>query len=554
MPPWLKTFTSPVGQVARWNEHLAEYDFQIEHRPGARHANADALSRIDFDQPAGAILSTADEVLSDAHVRAVTVDLDDSDSDLWQKAVADDPDISLVVKRLRDARSTENDEPCAVILQGDSNTVRTLLTQQSKLTISNNILYRTIDATLDRESYKQLVVPTSLRDRVLALAHGHPSSGHFGVDRTLARLRLTCYWPNMSTSVALYCRNCNVCAVCKNPRPLPRAGMSHVKAGEPFETIALDIMGPLPSTSNNNKYILVIGDYFTKWLEIIPLPNITAQTVAVALVERIFVRFGAPEKIHSDQGSQFCSQLFLELCKRFDVKKTRTTPYHPMCDGMIERANRTIQVMLRAFIDSADCDSWDERLPLAQLAYNTSVHNSTHYTPFFLLFGREARLPLDLLCPTPDPTPVTFSPTSYVIRLRERLEAAYRLVREHLDVGHRRAKTNYDLKANADTLKVGQFVWLYRHPQAGDSPKLFRYWDGPWQVSVVHSPLVYTIKRLGVHSARRTTVMTVHRNRLKRIFGPVNLPPVDAPVNPPPAPIMAGVTIPRLPSSFTPLF
>ena len=322
---------------------------------------------------------------------------------------------------------------------------------------------------------------------MLALANDHPS-GHFGVDRTLARLRLTCYWPNMSTSAALFCRNCNVCAVCKNPRPLPRAELSHVKAGEPFETIAQDIMGPLPTTVNNNKYILVIGDYFTKWLEIIPLPNITAQTVAVALVERIFVRFGAPEKIHSDQGSQFCSQLFLEMFTQFDVKKTRTTPYHPMCDGMIERANRTIQVMLRAFIDSADCDSWDERLPLVQLAYNTSEHNSTRYTPFFLLFGREARLPLSMICPSAYTLPSSITHTSYAVWLRDRLTAAYRLVRKHLDVGHRRAKTNYDLKANADALKVGQFVWLYRHPQAGDSPKLFRYWDGPWQVSGVHSP------------------------------------------------------------------
>ena len=107
----------------------------------------------------------------------------------------------------------------------------------------------------------------------------------------------------MSTSVAMFFRNCNVCAVCKNPRPLSRAELSHVKAGEPFESIAQDTMGPLPTTVNNYKCILVIGVYFTKWLEIIPLPNITDRTVAVALVERIFARFGAPEKIHSDQGS-----------------------------------------------------------------------------------------------------------------------------------------------------------------------------------------------------------------------------------------------------------
>ena len=147
---------------------------------------------------------------------------------------------------------------------------------------------------------------------------------------------------------------------------------------------------------------------------------------------------------------------------------------------MIERANHTIQTMLKIYLDPENCSTWDDRLPFIQLAYNTSQHTATGLTPFYVLFGREARLPLQLMCPAPDAAADPCSPTQYVLDLQCRLQGAYQFVRTHLNVAQRRAKEVYDRTASSSALPVGQLVWLYRHPPAGTSPKPFRFWGGPW--------------------------------------------------------------------------
>ena len=172
--------------------------------------------------------------------------------------------------------------------------------------------------------------------------------------------------------------------------------MGHIAAAYPFEKIAIDLMGPLPETPTGNKHLLVVCDYFSKWVELLALPDIRAETVAERLVEDVFSRLGMPVCLHSDQGKQFESSLFQELCRLLGIHKTRTTPYHPQSDGLVERANCTVQNVLAAYVSDHQRD-WDCYLAQTQLAYNTSQHSSTGYTPYFLLFGREARLPLSIL-------------------------------------------------------------------------------------------------------------------------------------------------------------
>lgn len=117
-----------------------------------------------------------------------------------------------------------------------------------------------------------------------------------------------------------------------------------------MDRIAADILGELPITAKGNRYILVVSDYFTKWTEAFAMPNMEAKTVAKIMVEEVFVRLGTPRIIHSDQGRQFESELFREVCRLFHIEKTRTTAYHPQSDGMVERFNRTLTSMLSAFV------------------------------------------------------------------------------------------------------------------------------------------------------------------------------------------------------------
>ena len=170
--------------------------------------------------------------------------------------------------------------------------------------------------------------------------------------------------------------------------------MQIITAGYPTQVMVVDLLGPLPESKNGNHYMLVIGDYFSRWMEASPVPNQEASTVAEKLVDEVFLRFSPPEQLHSDQG-QHLNQT-MEVCKLLHINKTRTTPYHPQCDGLVEWFNRTLLHMLATCTEDHPGD-WEQHIRKVCLAYNVSVHPSTGFLPFYLMFGRQAKLPIDLI-------------------------------------------------------------------------------------------------------------------------------------------------------------
>ena len=163
-----------------------------------------------------------------------------------------------------------------------------------------------------------------------------------------------------------------------------------------MECLALDFLGPLPSSNFGNKNIIIVADYFSKWSKAVPMSNQEAHRVAELLVKEVVCRFGVPLLIHSDQGRNFESAVFTEMCQLLGIQKTRTTAYHPQSDGMVERFNRTLEDQLAKFVDYHQRD-WDEHIPYLMLAYRSAVHESTGCTPAKVVFGRDLRLPVDLL-------------------------------------------------------------------------------------------------------------------------------------------------------------
>jgi len=194
--------------------------------------------------------------------------------------------------------------------------------------------------------------------------------------------------------------------------------MHQYNVGAPFERIAIDIAGPFPESDRGNRYLLVAMDYFTKWPEVYAIPNQEASTVADALVTHFFCRFGVPIELHSDQGRDFESRLMQEVLERLGVNKTRTTPLHPKSDGMVERYVKTIEEHLRKVVSTHQRD-WDERLPIFLLAYRASTHETTGVTPASMVFGRELRLPRNLMFGAPPDKEQ--SRTDYTPDLVERL-------------------------------------------------------------------------------------------------------------------------------------
>ena len=550
---WLLNFRHPEGQLARWIEVLQMYDFTIEHRPGKKHANADALSRRPCQQLCNYCIQQDEKELErqkkaqdDGEQRS------SSDMDVFQIALVrerekgtgdaamgnsttveenaittgggkneeetaetllrleefkiaqqQDPDIAPIVKCFE----SDNIQPQWSEIASQSPATKAYWAQWNSLRLKDGILYRLwVSPTEDHRM--QLVVPRKYREDILRLLHDSPTSGHFSVNKTLCRVRHRFYWVGCGRDVKLYCSRCNVCASRKGPAKKQRAPMKMYNVGAPMERVAIDVLGPLPLTEKGNKYLLIAMDYFTKWPEAFAIPNQEATTVAKVLVEEFFCRFGVPLEIHSDQGRNFESTVFQEVCKLLRVNKTRTTPLHPQSDGMVERMNRTLEAQLAIFINENQTD-WDEYVPLLLMAYRSAVHDTTKCTPAELMLGRNVRLPVDLLFGHPEEEREP-SPLEYIAHLQERIDKVHHYARANIQIASERMKEYYDTKADCVTFSRGDWVWLYNPTRKkGISPKLSRPWKGPYLVTEKVNDVIYRIQL-----SSRSKPKVVHRNRL----------------------------------------
>ena len=256
----------------------------------------------------------------------------------------------------------------------------------------------------------------------------------------------------------------------------------------------IDIVGGQNSLSlgASPKSILTMIDGLTGWAEAVPIADQTAVTVARAVYSEWIARYGVPEQLHSDRGVQFESAVFAELCDTFGVDKTRTTPYRPQANGKCERFNRTLVSMLRRAVLKRPYD-WEPLLPTVLQAYRSSITESTGFTPFRLAFGREMRLPIDLGSPTPDPPRDI---RTFATELAEDLEWSYRVAREVIGLGHRRAESRYNERVVAKQYKPGVLVrvLVHTHPH-GVPSKLNAKYSGLCEVIEVRGPTL-TLREL----------------------------------------------------------
>jgi hypothetical protein len=264
--------------------------------------------------------------------------------------------------------------------------------------IENDIVWRRIRRQFE-PSRVVIFLPASLKQEALTDAHGNLLVGHDGIYKTKERLLQCFYWPGMDTDIAAHLQTCHRCQMCHTDDCPPPALLSSLpQPTEPNQCVHADLFGPLKTTDSGKKFILCMTDALTKYVELVPLPNKEANTVANAIFDKWYCRFGAPLDIVTDQGKEFGARLSDELFKRLGTNHLTTSPHHPQCNSQAEVANKTIAKYLASFRDDSTLD-WELYLAPLMFSYNTSFHRSTKTSPFFLTFGMELRLPT---LPTPD--------------------------------------------------------------------------------------------------------------------------------------------------------
>lgn len=271
--------------------------------------------------------------------------------------------------------------------------------------------------------------------------------------------------------------------------------MTNIPVGRPWQMIAVDVL-EVPLSLNNNRYLLVVQEYFTKWADAIPIPDQKATRITKELV-KLFCIVGLPDILHSDQGRNFESSILKQTLVAFGVEKSHTTAYHPQCDGMVERFNRSLLQLLRSYVDRNE--DWERYLPLLLYAYRTAIHSTTGVSPFVLMYGCQPK--------TAFFSPNTaFDVNSYQAHLQRKLAELRDFVDLNLSQSAHSQKSFYDNHSQLRSFKSGTAVWL-SVPTAG---KLEPRWEGNWTVCSAKTPV-----SIEITDGQKTKVVHVNRLRLR---------------------------------------
>ena len=276
----------------------------------------------------------------------------------------------------------------------------------------------------------------------------------------------------------------------------------------PFKRVAVDIVGPIePRSEKRNRYILTMIDYATRYPEAVALPSIETEHVAEALVDMLS-RVGIPDEMLTDCGFQFTAEVMKEVSRLLSLQQLKTTPYHPMCNGLVERFHATMKQMLRRMCAERAKD-WHKYLPALLFAIREVPQESLGFSPFELLYGRSVRGPMAILRELWSGEvndEQVLSKYQYVIKLRERLEQTCQLARDNLEKVQFKQKIYYDQRARSRKFDVGDKVLLLLPTE---SNKLLLQCEGPYEVVEIVNRMDYSVDVDGV-------VGTYHANMLKQ--------------------------------------
>ncbi|KAK8771069.1 hypothetical protein V5799_025687 [Amblyomma americanum] len=376
--------------------------------------------------------------------------------------------------------------------------------------------YQLVNGLLHRECIfssgrrvQQLVLPRDMRENVLRLGHDAIRAGHQGVQRTVSRITEEFFWPGVQSDVKRFVRSCDVCQ-----RTVPKGRVGPVALGKmpaidlPFQRVAIDIVGPIsPVSAKGNRYVFTLVDVATRYPDAIPLSTIDNIQVAEGLVE-MFSHYGFPREVLSDRGSNFTSELMKEVNRLLSVRQLLTTPYHPMCNGLVERFSGTLKNMIKKMCQERPTD-WNRYLRALLFAYREVPQTSLGFLPFEMLYGRAVRGPLAILkerWANKEIASDLKTTYTYVFELRDKLEETCRLAHQGLERARECYKGYFDKKATHRNLNPGDKALILLPT---DHNKLLMQWKGLYLVTQKKNDMDYEL-------LINNTKKVFHANMLKK--------------------------------------
>ncbi|CAG8611019.1 11566_t:CDS:2 [Cetraspora pellucida] len=336
-------------------------------------------------------------------------------------------------------------------------------------------------------------------EAVLHTMHSDPLAGHFGKTATYQRVMVRYFWPQMGNDVKRYVESCDSCQ--RRGRPKTQEPLHPIRIGQPFDRMGIDIVGPLPVTPGGKKYIVVATEYLTKWPEARALERADAESVATFIFEDVICRHGSPRELLSDQGTHFCNKLVSSLCERMKTHHRTSTAYHPQTNGLVERFNRTLCEVLARCVAQYDGEC-DEFIPAALFAYRTTRHNTTRYEPFYLMYGRDALLPVETVVSTYPAEPVTeIDFQEQIFRRIETLLGNLALARQQARINtknsQQKQKDYHDRRYRTETYQIGDKVLLHETSlESSHSAKLEKRFLGPYYIHDVFGNGTYKLRTI----------------------------------------------------------
>ena len=506
---WLQKNVSKTPKLARWVLRLQEFSFRLEHRPGKAQVVADSLSRnplkrqrndhFDFD-PAEKGMNMFSEIEVGENVCNINGNEEVSAGNgvegdmLWKDPALIESSESRKMEPFSLKRLLEEIEKCPITIWA--------LQKISEPELESSSWLKRVDGKLEIDaqgriwvlkitraqnpSYpKLLLIPTGMISGIIQRVHGGSHGGHFAHRKTLEKLKNKFFWPTMNRDVQRFIRGCALCwSVGRNPegRLRPKAMLP---LGAPGEIIAIDFFGPLAKTRRNNRFILVMIDHFTRWVMVEPLIDAKAYSVVETILHRWIPTQGVPVIMLSDNGPHFRSKITTNLCEKLGVRNIFSTPYHPQGNGIVEAFMRPLKKILSTQVSELG-NHWDLCCSAAAFAYNSTPHVTTKRSPFFLMHGFEAMLPVQRELELPAEY------RNSDLWIRGLWEARRTVYEDHIQEHKKR-----HIALQGTGFPVGSFVALRHSCRVRDDEigKLGSLMSGPWKVvSVTSNGVTHFVK------------------------------------------------------------